>query len=263
MSILDLKPPRPAAETSAAVSPIRNTAAQDVTAAARPPWYRRPAVLGAFGGAILLLGVATWLAIDWSQSATVLSLRHLETTVVARGRFVQDVAARGTVIAAESPTLVATAAGTVHYLVHAGDRVRKGQVLAVATSPLLQNEYQRQFATLNSMPLARHFLDGQHLLSQAAERALARYPWPGNVRELRNVIQRACLLSEAPQIGVSILNLPVCESAPSEAPAPDRASVEAALTRHEGNVSRAARELGVSRQALYRRMEKLGLKSDA
>ena len=154
MSILDLKSPRPAAEPSAVVSSIRNTAAQDVAADERPPWHRRPPVLAAIAGALLLLGVASWLIYDWSQSGSVLSLSRLETTVVERGRFVQDVAARGTVIAAVSPTLVATAAGTVHYRVHAGDRVRKGQILAVVTSPLLQNEYQRQLATLNSMNAA-------------------------------------------------------------------------------------------------------------
>lgn len=154
MSILDLKTPRPAAERSAAVSPIRNTAAQDVAAEERPPWHRRPAVLGALGGAILLIGVAAWLISDWSESGSVIALNRLETTTVARGEFVQDVSARGTVIAAVSPTLVATAAGTVHYLAHAGDHVRKGQVLAVVTSPVLQNEYQRQLATLNSMNAA-------------------------------------------------------------------------------------------------------------
>ena len=154
MSILDLKSPRPAAESSAAVTPIRNTAAQDMAAEERPPWHRRPPVLGAIAGAMLLIGIASWLIYDWSQSGSVISLRRLETTVVERGQFVQDVAARGTVIAAVSPTLVATAAGTVHYLVHAGDRVNKNQVLAVVTSPLLQNEYQRQLATLNSMNAA-------------------------------------------------------------------------------------------------------------
>ncbi len=112
------------------------------------------------------------------------------------------------------------------------------------------------------VPLARHFLDARHSLAAPAEQALEQYPWPGNVRELRNVIRRACLLSEPAQIDAAALNLPAAAQQP-EAPAPDRAAVESALAHSEGNVSRAARELGLSRQALYRRMEKLGLKTEA
>ena len=113
------------------------------------------------------------------------------------------------------------------------------------------------------VPLARHFLEGAHSLSDAAEQALVQYTWPGNVRELRNVIRRACLLSPSAQIGPATLNLPAAAPRCGETAAPERAAVEAALERSEGNISRAARELGLSRQALYRRMEKLGLKTDA
>ena len=112
------------------------------------------------------------------------------------------------------------------------------------------------------VPLARHFLDARHSLAAPAEQALEQYPWPGNVRELRNVIRRACLLSQSAQIDAAALNLPAAAQQP-EAPTPDRTAVESALARSEGNVSRAARELGLSRQALYRRMEKLGLKTEA
>lgn len=150
MSILDLKTARAAAE-SAAPEPIRSTAAQDVASGEQPPWHRRPRVLWIAAALAVLLVSAVWLVYDWSQSSNVISLRRLETTTVRRGQFVQDVAARGTVIAAVSPTLFATAAGTVRYLVHAGDHVHKGQVLAIVASPLLRNEYQRQLATLNSM----------------------------------------------------------------------------------------------------------------
>ncbi len=111
------------------------------------------------------------------------------------------------------------------------------------------------------VPLAQHFLEDAHTLSDAAERALSQYPWPGNVRELRNVIRRACLLSQTAEISATTLSLPAAAARSGEAP--ERAAVEAALERTEGNVSRAARELGLSRQALYRRMEKLGLKTDA
>lgn len=107
------------------------------------------------------------------------------------------------------------------------------------------------------LALARHFLQEGFSLTPEAERALTQYSWPGNVRELQNVMRRACLLSQVRAIGASALNLPV---EPIEEPALDRASVEQALARAQGVVAHAARELGLSRQALYRRMEKLGLK---
>ena len=108
------------------------------------------------------------------------------------------------------------------------------------------------------LPLARHFLPRGRRFSGDAERALLAHAWPGNVRELRNVVQRAALLSRGDAIDAADLGLP----APSLAPAgnePDRAAIEAALTRHAGVVAQAASELGLSRQALYRRMERLGI----
>ena len=62
-------------------------------------------------------------------------------------------------------------------------------------------------------------------------------------------------------IGVAALNLPAAATTGDEAANLDRASVEQALERAQGVIARAARELGLSRQALYRRMEKLGLRA--
>lgn len=109
--------------------------------------------------------------------------------------------------------------------------------------------------------LAKHFLQPGLALTTEAERALLQYPWPGNVRELQNVMRRACLLARAPTIGVSDLNLPAVTQAAVDEPPLDRVTVEQALHRAQGVVAQAARELGLSRQALYRRMEKLGLKT--
>lgn len=110
------------------------------------------------------------------------------------------------------------------------------------------------------LALAHHFLQGGFALTAEAERALTHYPWPGNVRELQNVMRRACLLSKDRAIDVSALNLPVSTTPAVEEPALDRVTIEQALARAQGVVAHAARELGLSRQALYRRMEKLGLK---
>ena len=109
--------------------------------------------------------------------------------------------------------------------------------------------------------LARHFLQPGFILTAEAERALTQYPWPGNVRELQNVMRRACLLAREPKIGPGDLNLPATTHTATEEPTHDRATIEQALGRAQGVVAQAARELGLSRQALYRRMEKLGLKT--
>lgn len=110
--------------------------------------------------------------------------------------------------------------------------------------------------------LARHFLEPGFTLSPDALDALSRHPWPGNVRELQNTIRRACLLSLDKAITAASLALPAIDTpASAEDPVPDRTTIEQALERSQGVIAQAARELGLSRQALYRRMEKLGLRS--
>jgi transcriptional regulator of acetoin/glycerol metabolism len=81
------------------------------------------------------------------------------------------------------------------------------------------------------------------------------------VRELKNVLQRAALLAVGEQIEAADLGLPVAMAAVAAASEaePDRDSIEAALARAGGVVSQAATDLGLSRQAFYRRMEKLGI----
>jgi DNA-binding NtrC family response regulator len=113
------------------------------------------------------------------------------------------------------------------------------------------------------LPLARHFLEPGKSFSADAERALLRHDWPGNVRELANCVRRACLLAAGSVIGVRDLVLPASAPGTADAAArePDREEIEWALQQAEGVVARAARELGLSRQSLYRRMEKLGIES--
>jgi DNA-binding NtrC family response regulator len=111
--------------------------------------------------------------------------------------------------------------------------------------------------------LAGHFLETGFTLAPETIDALTRYPWPGNVRELQNTIRRACLLSREPVIAPGALNLPpvAAQSAPEETPV-EPGTIELALERANGVIAQAARELGLSRQALYRRMEKLGISTD-
>jgi DNA-binding NtrC family response regulator len=109
------------------------------------------------------------------------------------------------------------------------------------------------------LPLAEYFLEGA-VLSDPAREALADYPWPGNVRELKNTIDRAKLLCGDSQIGVEHLGLPAGAGAASRSlDEPSRAAVETALGKNAGVISRAARSLGLSRQAFYRRMQRYGI----
>jgi DNA-binding NtrC family response regulator len=109
------------------------------------------------------------------------------------------------------------------------------------------------------LPLAEHFLSGDKRLSPGAREALRRYAWPGNVRELKNRLQRAELLAVGEEISAADLDLPATPPPPVAVDEPDRATIETALARADGVVAQAALELGLSRQALYRRMEKLGI----
>ncbi|MCU0305901.1 MAG: sigma-54 dependent transcriptional regulator [Thermoanaerobaculales bacterium] len=109
-----------------------------------------------------------------------------------------------------------------------------------------------------------------------AMRALQSYPWPGNVRELENVIHRTLLVAEGPVLEVADLP-PGIEAAdspsaatPTRSAAPisvamsleemEKAAIEKALARHHGNLSDVARQLGIGRSTLYRKLEQYGLR---
>jgi DNA-binding NtrC family response regulator len=133
------------------------------------------------------------------------------------------------------------------------------------------------------LPLARHFLDQPLQLSDDAVAALLAHDWPGNVRELRNSIERAKLLVHEQTVTAADLNLPQRSPTGGEATRrasepplsrggevspgrgdrdaePSRELIEASLREAGGNISRAAQSLGLSRQALYRRMERFNLR---
>jgi DNA-binding NtrC family response regulator len=98
-----------------------------------------------------------------------------------------------------------------------------------------------------------------------ALRALLTHPWPGNVRELDHTIERAVLLAAGDQLRTGDLGLRP-DAGASEAELDrltldevERELIRRALKRHDGNVSEAARALGLSRSALYRRLGRHGL----
>jgi DNA-binding NtrC family response regulator len=111
------------------------------------------------------------------------------------------------------------------------------------------------------LPLARHFLGPGLQLSDDAVAALQAHDWPGNVRELRNSIERAKLMARNHVVASADLNLPPPQRVPArESEHLSREVLEATLREAGGNISRAAQSLGISRQALYRRLERFNLR---
>jgi two-component system NtrC family response regulator len=118
--------------------------------------------------------------------------------------------------------------------------------------------------------LVRRFADEQHranlTLSPNALEAIERYAWPGNVRELENRVKRAVIMADGPLLHAEDFGL---EPAAPEAELfnlrrvrdqAERETVVRVLSRVNGNVSRAADLLGISRPTLYDLMEKYGLR---
>ncbi|GGY15202.1 ABC transporter permease [Rhodanobacter panaciterrae] len=130
---------------------IRDTSAQDRMVEVKPNRKRRLILIG---GGVLVLGLLVWLAPGigrlFSASASVSSSR-LAFATVERGLFVRDIAAEGKVVAAVSPTMYATYGGAVTLQVHAGDTVKKGQVLAIVDSPELRNKLAQEQSKADAM----------------------------------------------------------------------------------------------------------------
>jgi DNA-binding NtrC family response regulator len=122
------------------------------------------------------------------------------------------------------------------------------------------------------MLLADHFLTrfnrkyNKNLkgISKEAKTKLQNYPWPGNVRELEHAMERAVILAEKTVLGVE--NFIFTPAATTKKPREEfnlnkleQETIERAFRQAEGNISLTAELLGITRYALYRKMEKLGL----
>lgn len=121
--------------------------------------------------------------------------------------------------------------------------------------------------------LVRHFAslhpDGAEFSADAME-LLQRLPYPGNIRQLKNIVDRAILVSgerviTPDDIDTSAQSLPGAAASAASASGTleeiERSAITAALENAGGNIASAAANLGITRQALYRRMEKYGIKS--
>ncbi len=108
----------------------------------------------------------------------------------------------------------------------------------------------------------------QATFSKAVLTAFENYSWPGNIRELQHVVERAIIMSDGNEIGVGDIQLSNAKSlSQTETALPETVDLETmernlvkrAIDKYQGNISKAAAELGLTRAALYRRMEKFGL----
>jgi DNA-binding NtrC family response regulator len=96
-------------------------------------------------------------------------------------------------------------------------------------------------------------------------RKLQRYPWPGNVRELQHAVERAVVLTDSTTLQPNDFFL--AEREPAESlelkeltlDGVEKDVIMRIITKHRGNITHAAKELGLTRAALYRRLEKHGL----
>ncbi len=123
------------------------------------------------------------------------------------------------------------------------------------------------------LPLAEHFLKQYRKqynrpvtgLNPTLTRQMAQYAWPGNVRELQHAIERAVILTRGSllepgdfEFGSGTVTTPVLNES-LQLEEVERGLIQRAMQKFNGNITDVARELGLSRQALYRRLEKYGL----
>jgi len=169
---------------------IRDTSAQDRLVEVKPSRKRRTVLIGAGVAVLALLALfGPRIGRLFSADASVSSSR-LAFATVERGPFVRDIAAEGKVVAAVSPTLYATYGGAVTLKVHAGDVVKKGQVLAVVDSPELTNKLAQEQSAADAMQVdylraqidarktrgeLQKAYDNANIDEQGAQRDLARY----------------------------------------------------------------------------------------
>jgi len=143
---------------------IRDTSGQDrllsKPAIARP-WRRW---LSGAAIALAVLGGAGYVVRGWLGAQGSVNRARIRIARVDRGSLVRDVVADGRVVAANSPTLYAIAAGSVDFQVRAGDKVALGQVLATIASPELQSRLTQEQATLAGLEasVGRGGLDVEH-----------------------------------------------------------------------------------------------------
>jgi DNA-binding NtrC family response regulator len=124
--------------------------------------------------------------------------------------------------------------------------------------PLLGEHFLKTYCTKYRKPTAK--------ISSSAIKKLQEYPWPGNVRELQHGIERAIIMSESNILTPEdffFLNTQHDDQSPTadsyNLEEVEKNLIQKAIEKSSGNISKAAKELGLTRASLYRRLEKHGL----
>ena len=123
--------------------------------------------------------------------------------------------------------------------------------------PLLANHYLNYYAK-------KYHKVVTNIAAEAMDK-LKRYAWPGNIRELQHAIERAVIMTDSASLQETdfLLSRSLTSTAPNSntlnLDEVEKAAISKALQMHNGNISKAADELGLTRASLYRRMEKYGL----
>jgi DNA-binding NtrC family response regulator len=201
-------------------------------------------------------------------------LRVLETGEVQRVGSVQPVKTDVRVVCATNRDLSAEVmAGSFR-----SDLLYRLNVVQIALPALRERREDIPYLTASFIRnFGRRFAKPITGVSLAAERVLNEAPWPGNIRQLRNVIERACMMTDGPVLAegdvrasirptISVVPEPRVEAAeePTHALSTlERAHIMKVIAESGGNKARAARQLGLSRRALYRRLERHGLAEPA
>ena len=127
---------------------IADTSAQDVKLAPPDPRRKRLIFTAISIVTLALIVLAAPAVTRWANASVSVPYERIRTATVTRGNLVRDVSVQGRVVAAISPTLYATASGTITLQVDAGEPVVAGQVLAVIDSPELENQLKQAEASL-------------------------------------------------------------------------------------------------------------------
>jgi len=130
---------------------IRDTSATDRLVEVRPNRRRKLLMAGAGLAVVVAIALALPHLSSLFSADSSVSASRLTFATVVRGPFVRDIAAEGKVVAAVSPTMYAASAGAVVLKVHAGDVVKKDQVLAVITSPELTSKLAQEKSAADAM----------------------------------------------------------------------------------------------------------------
>ena len=224
-------------------------------------WY-----LGA--GAAVLLAVLVWAVVPtltrWATATVTVPGDRLRIATVERGNLVRDVSVQGRVVAAVSPTLYASAAGTITLHVDAGATVSEGQVLASIDSPVLTNRLQQADATLQqqSVELDRQRIESrQQALEKRKQADLAEVTLIAARREKRRADQ-------ANEVGViSVIDFEKAQDDLRNAElAHEHAIADADLFDERLEFELRASELALERQALLvddleRQVDELAIRS--